>query len=99
RPHYSSLLSKSRGHLRSALTNGLREATGVPGARMRYNEHDFWKHVVCRHGYMLVGWPAEIPFANLSAIKGGRRPLDELLQLWNTGKLTFVRVATRAEID
>ena len=66
---------------------------------MRYNEHDFWKHVVCRYGYKLVGWPADIPFANLSTIKGGRRPLEELLQLWTTGKLTFIRVASQAEID
>ncbi|EPS93106.1 hypothetical protein FOMPIDRAFT_1056276 [Fomitopsis schrenkii] len=99
KPRYSSLLSESRGHLRSVLTNGLREATGVPEARMRYNEHDLWKHVVCRYGYKLVGWPAHIPFANLSAVKGGRRPLEELLQLWNTGRLTFVRVASRSEID
>ena len=64
---------------------------------MRYNVHDFWHHVIRKHGYTLVGWPATIPFTNLSNLKGGRRPIDELLQLWNKGSLTFVRVKSLDE--
>lgn len=64
---------------------------------MRYNEHDFWHHVVHKHGYKLVGWPATIPFTNLSNLKGGRHPIDELLGLWNKGILTFVRVHSLEE--
>ena len=64
---------------------------------MRYNAHDFWKHIIRKHGYKLAGWPASIPFTNLSNLKGGRHPIDELLQLWSKGKLTFVRVKSLDE--
>ncbi|EPS92868.1 hypothetical protein FOMPIDRAFT_1084724, partial [Fomitopsis schrenkii] len=73
------------------------ELTKEPRVRMRYNEHDLWRHVVLKHGYRLAGWPSSIPFMNLSSLKGGRRPIDELLQLWNNGTLTFVRVETLDE--
>ena len=64
---------------------------------MRYNVHDFWHHVIRKHGYKLVGWPTMIPFTNLSNLKGGRGPIDELLHLWHTGTLTFVRVKSLDE--
>ncbi|KAH9834177.1 uncharacterized protein C8Q71DRAFT_859832 [Rhodofomes roseus] len=95
---YSSSLSKRRGLLRSVLTEGLREITKNHTARMRYNEHDFWANIVCRLGYKLVGWPDSILFTNLSNVKGGRRPIEELLQLWNNGTLTFVPIDSPAEL-
>lgn len=68
------------------------ELTKKPRARMRYNEHDFWYHVVRKYGYSLAGWPASVPFTNLSNLKGGRGAIEMLLHLWNKGVLTFVRV-------
>ncbi|EPS94663.1 hypothetical protein FOMPIDRAFT_87309 [Fomitopsis schrenkii] len=88
----SSPLAEKRSLLRTVLTARLRELTNEPRVRMRYNEHDMWQHVVHKHGYRLVGWPESIPFVNLSRLKGGRRPIEELLELWNMGTLTFVRV-------
>ena len=64
---------------------------------MRYNVHDFWRHVICKHGYKLIGWPTSIPFTNLSNLRGGRGPIEELLELWNKGVLAFVRVQSRDE--
>lgn len=64
---------------------------------MRYNMHDFWHHVVHKHRYTLVGWPATIPFTNLSNLRGGRGPIDELLHLWSKGLLTFIRVKSLNE--
>ncbi|TFY51490.1 hypothetical protein EVJ58_g10537 [Rhodofomes roseus] len=75
-----------------------REITKSPAARMRYNVHDFWANVVRRLGYKLVGWPESIPFTNLSNLKGGRRPIEELLHLWNNGTLTFVPINSPAEV-
>ncbi|KAH9926187.1 uncharacterized protein B0H18DRAFT_1006863 [Fomitopsis serialis] len=65
---------------------------------MRYNEHDFWEHVVRRLHYKLVGWPPSTPFTNLSNLKGGRRPVEELLQLWSKGTLTFMHRACRCDL-
>lgn len=64
---------------------------------MRYDEHAFWHYIVRKHGYKLAGWPASIPFTNLSNLRGGRGPIDELLHLWNEGILTFVRVKSLDE--
>ncbi|KAH9923036.1 uncharacterized protein B0H18DRAFT_1015771 [Fomitopsis serialis] len=72
--------------------------TGSPDARMRYNEHDFWKHVIKRFRYKLVGWPESIPFKDLSEVKGGQGPVAELLHLWYKGKLAFVRVESASEV-
>ncbi len=47
-------------------------------------------------GYTWAGWPAHIPFDNLSYIPGGDRPLEELKQLWKSGELRLVR-ATEQE--
>ncbi|EPS92631.1 hypothetical protein FOMPIDRAFT_1092168, partial [Fomitopsis schrenkii] len=68
------------------------ELTKDARARMRYNDHDFWRHVVRKYGYRLAGWPTSIPFTNLSNLRGGRGPIEELLHMWKTEVLTFVRV-------
>ncbi|EPS94049.1 hypothetical protein FOMPIDRAFT_1055432 [Fomitopsis schrenkii] len=86
KPRYSSPLSEKRGVLRTILTTKLRELTKEPRARTRYNVH-----VVRKYGCRLAGWPTCIP-TSLSNLRGGRGPIDELLHLWNTGVLTFIRV-------
>ncbi|KAI0363045.1 hypothetical protein BV20DRAFT_959099, partial [Pilatotrama ljubarskyi] len=53
--------------------------------------------VVIRYRYKLVGWPLDIPFCNLSEIRGGMLPLCRLLALWNQNKLRFER-ATPADL-
>ena len=40
--------------------------SGVPGARMCWKVRRFRDQVVIRYGVILVGWPADVPFWNLS---------------------------------
>ena len=40
--------------------------TGVPGARMCWKMRLFRDQVIIRYGVILVGWPSDVPFWNLS---------------------------------
>ncbi|KAL1941046.1 hypothetical protein VTO73DRAFT_7682 [Trametes versicolor] len=71
--------------------------SGVDGAHMRWTWPGFAKGVVGRYRCKLVGWPADVPFANLSALRGGVRPLLALRAAWDAGTLRFER-ATDAEV-
>ncbi len=64
--------------------------TGVPDASLWWTTGTFSKRIVWKLGYTWAGWPAHIPFDNLSYIPGGDRPLEELKQLWKSGQLRLV---------
>lgn len=51
--------------------------------RMRYAPSCYASEIVAETGYKIVGWPADVPFTDLSAIGGGVRTLDDLLARWD----------------
>ncbi|KAI0349713.1 hypothetical protein OH77DRAFT_1375045, partial [Trametes cingulata] len=71
--------------------------TGIPGARMSWTTDRYAKLVVVRYGYKLVGWPADVPFRNLSELPGGARPLLALRAAWNARTLRF-EAASRVDL-
>ena len=58
--------------------------------RLPYSKEKYARIVVWCLGLLLDGWPAHIPFMNLSEIKGGTTPLRLLRDLLRDGTLKFV---------
>lgn len=65
--------------------------SSVTGASMSYTHTGYAKGVLIRYGLKLVNWPADIPFVNLSDIRGGVDVLERLHALWLDGTLHFER--------
>ncbi|KAM5533250.1 hypothetical protein V8D89_013115 [Ganoderma adspersum] len=80
-----------RGDLRGAIRTMLVLATGILSIQMCYTAEEYARFIVWCLGWLLDGWPYNIPFANLSDIKGGVRPLRILRDLHRAGTLKFVR--------
>ncbi|RDX39716.1 hypothetical protein OH76DRAFT_552592, partial [Lentinus brumalis] len=70
--------------------------TGVSNAALWWTAERFGRLVVWKLGYTWAGWPADIPFHNLSRVPEGAPTLKRLRELWDTGKLRLVP-ATEAE--
>ncbi|RDX39444.1 hypothetical protein OH76DRAFT_1298999, partial [Lentinus brumalis] len=64
--------------------------TGVADASLWWTTGTFPKRIVWKLGYTWAGWPAQIPFVNLSHIPGGDPPLELLKKLWKSGELRLV---------
>ncbi len=64
---------------------------------MRWSVKAYCKFVFIKYHFRLVGWPLDIPFANLSDVTGSERIL-RLLALWESGALRFVPVSDE-EVD
>ncbi|RDX52268.1 hypothetical protein OH76DRAFT_1319792, partial [Lentinus brumalis] len=60
---------------------------GKTTAAMHWGARTFPKHVVCREGKLLAGWPPHIPFGDLNEIP--REHLEELLRGWEEGTLRW----------
>ncbi|KAI0692241.1 hypothetical protein C8T65DRAFT_745223 [Cerioporus squamosus] len=87
-----------RGSVRKLITELLVFTSGTPGARMCWEVTLFRDHVVLRYRVILVGWPPEIPFQDLS--KQGApsaAQMRTLINLMLSGKLYFAR-ATSAQL-
>ncbi|KAI0633166.1 hypothetical protein C8Q77DRAFT_1074032 [Trametes polyzona] len=97
-------LATYRDRLRSEFRSGLdgdleaEGKTGVPGVTMKYTERGYANAIVRRLGVKIVGWPADIPFANPSDILGGTRTFLILRSLRDDGTLRF-EDATDEEIE
>ncbi|KAI0362892.1 hypothetical protein BV20DRAFT_902109, partial [Pilatotrama ljubarskyi] len=67
------------------------DLTGKPSAHMSWTAEKYARLVVIRYGYKLVGWTADVPFVNLSALAGGVLPLPVLKLCYarNSGLLRF----------
>ncbi|KAI0349080.1 hypothetical protein OH77DRAFT_1375183, partial [Trametes cingulata] len=85
----SNLRDRVRAELRHNLDSKLAELTGNPRAHMSWTPARYAKLVVLRHRYKLVGWPADVPFRNLSSVPGGARPLLALRAAWDRASLRF----------
>ena len=69
------------------------ELTGDDEAGMYWTLEDYIESVVLQHGLKLVGWPPDIPFQNLSNVRGGAPVLAHLQHRWDSGILRFVPIA------
>ncbi|KAI9069708.1 hypothetical protein FKP32DRAFT_1671149 [Trametes sanguinea] len=78
-----------RAALRGAIDGELESLTSLLGAHMSWTRKGYVKLVVLRYGYILYGWPLDIPFMNLSLLPGGIAPLQRLYDLWTRGILRF----------
>ncbi|KAM5537483.1 hypothetical protein V8D89_008810 [Ganoderma adspersum] len=79
-----------RGELRGGLNTNFALATGIVGMGLPYSKERYGRIVVWCLGLLLDGWPAHIPFTNLSDIKGGIIPLRLLRDLLRDGTLKFI---------
>ncbi|RPD53803.1 hypothetical protein L227DRAFT_616712 [Lentinus tigrinus ALCF2SS1-6] len=92
KPNYSD----PRGSVRRLLNALLVRATSDPCARMCWNLRLFHKDVALRYGILLYGWPADIPFMNLSTGHGSPsmaqvRHLLTLLTVQPQPRMYFIR--------
>ena len=62
---------------------------------MRYTADGYFEKVVQGAQAQLVGWPAGIPFGNVSDLRGGSAVTDCLLRELESGRLHFRRVSKR----
>ncbi|KAM5535148.1 hypothetical protein V8D89_011234 [Ganoderma adspersum] len=87
---YHSNRDSFRGELRSGLNTMFAVAAGIAGMGLPYSKERYARIVVWCLGLLLDGWPAHIPFMNLSDIKGGIAPLRLLRDLLRDGTLNFI---------
>ncbi|KAH9903515.1 uncharacterized protein BXZ73DRAFT_29375, partial [Epithele typhae] len=88
---YARSQFRVRAWLRAEMNESVATKSNTPGAKMRYTVDDFLKQVFTRCGLVLEGWPADIPFCNLSDV-GGNTNLERLRHAWVQGDLRFVPV-------
>lgn len=50
---------------------------------MHYAPSRYALEIVSKVGYKIAGWPADVPFTDLSGIGGGVRTLDDLIARWD----------------
>lgn len=72
------------------------DITGNKDAQMEWKY--YWVKVVARYNVVIEGWPASVPFRNLSVASSPLKDLDLLLCRWRDG-LTFWKNITAAKTD
>ncbi|PIL30231.1 hypothetical protein GSI_07408 [Ganoderma sinense ZZ0214-1] len=88
KPRYSDRRGYVRGHLRENTDDTLYDEAG-----MYWTVEDYYiESVVLQHGLKPIGWPLDIPFQNLSNIRGGVSALMHLEYQWESGILRFARM-------
>jgi hypothetical protein len=65
------------------LTLFIGEITGEPGANMQWAH--YFRNIVERYQVIIVGWPDNIPFVNLSQASSALPELQKLFDMWETG--------------
>ncbi|RDX40451.1 hypothetical protein OH76DRAFT_1490280, partial [Lentinus brumalis] len=78
---YSNKCSAERGRLRSLLDSALADETGDIDAKMQWTVLTFCLKVFLKYGLKLIGWPAAIPFQNLSDGPVSMADIRELIGL------------------
>ncbi|KAI0633068.1 hypothetical protein C8Q77DRAFT_1073960 [Trametes polyzona] len=82
-PHLQAARDSLRTGLRSRFTGAVRTKSGRHKAQMSYSINHYAKRLVINSKLKIVNWPVSVPFRNLSKIKGGIWPLQELNRCWN----------------
>lgn len=70
------------------MTAALREITGEPAIRMCWTKHQFYRTITMPYGIELVGMPASAGRRIPGSTDNTR---DELLRMWESGRLYFER--------
>ncbi|PIL29668.1 hypothetical protein GSI_08106 [Ganoderma sinense ZZ0214-1] len=93
KPRYSDRRGHVRGHLWENTDDMLCELTGDDEAGMYWTVEDYYiESVILQHGLKPIGWLPDIPFQNLSNIRGGVSALMHLERRWESGILRFARM-------
>ncbi|KAM5533040.1 hypothetical protein V8D89_013284 [Ganoderma adspersum] len=87
---YHSDRDSFRGELRGGLNTKFALAAGIAQMGLPYSKEKYARIVVWCLRLLLDGWPAHIPFTNLSDIKGGIASLRLLRDLLRDGTLKFI---------
>ncbi|KAM5543358.1 hypothetical protein V8D89_003232 [Ganoderma adspersum] len=87
---YHSDRDSFRGELRGGLNDMLALAAGIAQMGLPYSKEKYARIVVWCLRLLLDGWPAHIPFTNLSDIEGGIASLRLLRDLLRDGTLKFI---------
>ncbi|KAI0640240.1 hypothetical protein C8Q77DRAFT_1045159 [Trametes polyzona] len=98
-PVYPRRELRMRGGLRASMRHTLVSLSGDKRACMHWTVRAYFRKIYVEYGLELVGWPPDLPFADLSDPGlTGFVPISRLIMLWETGELRFVRAALdRAE--
>jgi hypothetical protein len=59
----------------------------------------YWRDIVRKHRVIIRGWPANIPFANLSDISSALPTLEALLRKWEQGTVFWESISDEAFKD
>ncbi|KIL54246.1 hypothetical protein M378DRAFT_92922 [Amanita muscaria Koide BX008] len=94
--NHQKRVSEIRANIRSEITECLRAITGDDSARMEWKH--YWRNVVMRYKVAIKGWPANIPFRNLSEVSSALPELESLLRKWKMGKI-YWEPMTDAELQ
>ncbi|KAH9853004.1 hypothetical protein C2E23DRAFT_885344 [Lenzites betulinus] len=81
-PALASNRDRERSEARTLFNNAVFEASGGQITYMRYGADGYAKYIVVKCGLKLEGWPAGVPFLELSKA-GGVQLLRELHRRWH----------------
>ncbi|KAI0367839.1 hypothetical protein BV20DRAFT_1037540 [Pilatotrama ljubarskyi] len=82
-----------RGILRASMAESLVSLSGDANASMRWTVKGYHQKIYTEYGLQLVGWPTDLPFADLSkpGLTGYDR-ISRLYILWQSQDLKFIPV-------
>lgn len=71
---------------------------------MRYVPSCYASDIIIKGGHKIVGWPADVPFTDLSNVRGGVKTLHELHRRWHLpdghpDKLRFERASREDQLN
>ncbi|TBU51098.1 hypothetical protein BD310DRAFT_774055, partial [Dichomitus squalens] len=88
---FARLETKLRSQLRQSMNAELVRLSGFTRAEMRWTLDAYLERVFYSLGFKLVGWPPDVPFANLSNFHG--LPLiKHIRSQWTSGVMHFAPV-------
>ncbi|KIK32734.1 hypothetical protein CY34DRAFT_27164 [Suillus luteus UH-Slu-Lm8-n1] len=79
--NHQERVSEVRAAIRDVINGGLRTITGNPRANMQWTH--YFRNIVQRYQVMIVGWPDNIPFGNLSKVSSSLSELERLFDMWD----------------
>ncbi|KAI0629958.1 hypothetical protein C8Q77DRAFT_279881 [Trametes polyzona] len=90
-PVYARRELRMRGALRGSMRQALVSLSGDARACMHWTVRGYFRKIYVEYGLELIGWPGDLPFADLSDPGlTGFGPISRLFVLWETGELRFV---------
>ncbi|KAG2100408.1 uncharacterized protein F5147DRAFT_747135 [Suillus discolor] len=85
--NYKDCCSEKRALIRQQINRALQEITKVPKATMQWA--NYWRNIVQRYHVICEGWPAHIPFKNLSEASTSLPELQMLHDMWKNKLISW----------